>query len=119
MDRSSQEWRSTGAHSPTLGVGPPKWASFSASLLATELETVFGPVIYVAEESIWEDKLQDLTPRPYSKCKEEPLADAGYTDRSNHHPIPQWAIVPANPSTELWFETKTVMSSQWAELQTV
>lgn len=63
-------------------------ASFSASSLAAELATVLGPLVYSAQESTQEDRLQDVTPTCYVEGKEGPLAHALYTHGSSCDTIP-------------------------------
>lgn len=66
-----QEWSDIGPLSHVLGVYLQQQASFfSARQLADEMAAVWGSVIHTAQESIQEDRLQDLSSHAFAEEKE-------------------------------------------------
>lgn len=71
VNSASQEWSGTGANVMHWGMYLQQQAFFLASLLAAELATVLGPVMYMAQKPIWEDILQGMTASPFTKGRRD------------------------------------------------
>lgn len=85
-----------------------KASLFSGLPVVNQTDNNFWTCDGMAQEPIWKNRLQNMTPSPYTEGKEGPLVDTRYTDGFNHDSTPQWTAITVQTSMGvLWFETST------------
>lgn len=68
--------------------------------VGSRTNNALGPVIVTAQESTQDDRLQDLSPRPYAEGQKESLTDATYTNGSIRDPALQQTALSVKSSTK-------------------